>query len=134
MALTCISYQTLKKKGLLHQYEAEEEPIRPILDHELVCAIDSLQTSTAAIEEQCKVLEAQKDALMRLKALDKPNMEMEHGRNERRRKEHQEKARLDVAVRQNTYRKNPFAFFANQNRSTMFLRQSTNSLLIPGAT
>lgn len=93
-----ISYQTLKKKGLLHQYETEGEPVRPILDHEIAFAIDSLKSSTTAIEEQCKVLEAQKDALMRLKALDKPNMNTEHARNERKRKEGQEKARLDVSV------------------------------------
>ncbi|KAF1976345.1 hypothetical protein BU23DRAFT_528810 [Bimuria novae-zelandiae CBS 107.79] len=91
-------YQTLKKKGILHQYETEEEPVRPTLDHELASAIDSLQISTAAIEEQCKVLEAQKDALMKLKALDKPNLDVEHSRNERRRKEHQEKARLDSTI------------------------------------
>jgi hypothetical protein len=96
--LTLVSYQTLKKKGILHQYEAEDEPVRPIMDHELASAIDSLQTSTAAIEEQCRMLEAQKDALMKLKALDKPNLDVEHERNERRRKEHQEKARLDVSV------------------------------------
>lgn len=92
------SYQTLKKKGLLHQYESEGDPIRPILDHEIAFAIDSLKSSTTAIEEQCKVLDAQKDALMRLKALDKPNMNAEHARNERKRKEGQEKARLDVSV------------------------------------
>ncbi|KAF2264093.1 hypothetical protein CC78DRAFT_568595 [Lojkania enalia] len=91
-------YQTLKRKGVLHQYENDEEPIRPILDHELLSAIDSLQSSTAAIEEQCKFLEAQRDALMALKALDKPNLSVEHMRNERRRRENQEKARLDVAV------------------------------------
>ncbi|CAO2652854.1 Nn.00g022650.m01.CDS01 [Neocucurbitaria sp. VM-36] len=91
-------YQTLKKKGLLHQYESEGEPVRPILDQEIASAIESLQSSTAAIEQQCKVLEVQKAALMRLKALDKPNMTVEHTRNERRRKEGQEKARLDVAV------------------------------------
>jgi hypothetical protein len=61
-------------------------------------AIESLKSSTAAIEEQCKVLEAQKAALMRLKGLDQPNMDVEHARNERRRKEAQEKARLDIAV------------------------------------
>lgn len=88
----------LRKKGIVHQYEVEGEPTRPILDHELAAAIDSLQSSTAAIEKQSKVLEAQKDALMKLKALDKPNLEVEHLRNERRRKEHQEQARLDVAV------------------------------------
>lgn len=88
----------MKRKGLLHQYESEGEPVRPILDHELSSAIESLQNSTAAIEEQCRVLEAQKDALVKLKALDKPNLEFEHLRNERRRKEGQEKARLDVAV------------------------------------
>ncbi|KAF2443095.1 hypothetical protein P171DRAFT_416491 [Karstenula rhodostoma CBS 690.94] len=91
-------YQTLKKKGILHQYEAEDEPVRPIMDHEIALAINSLQTSTAAIEEQCRVLESQKDALMKLKALDKPNLDVEHDRNERRRKENQEKARLDVSV------------------------------------
>lgn len=92
------SYQTLRKKGILHQYDAEEELNRPILDHEIAFAIDSLQTSTAAIEEQCKVLEAQKDALMKLKALDKPNLQFEHSSNERKRKEVQEKARLDAAT------------------------------------
>lgn len=91
-------YQALKRKGVLHQYEAEDEPTRPILDRELSTAIDSLQSSTAAIEAQCKVLEAQRDALMALKALDKPNLSVEHMRNERRRKEHQEKSRLDIAV------------------------------------
>lgn len=88
----------MKKKGLLHQYESEGEPVRPILDHEIASAIESLQTSTAAIEEQCKVLEGQKDALVRLKALDKPNLDVEHARNERRRKQGHEKARLDVSV------------------------------------
>ncbi|KAL1592248.1 hypothetical protein SLS60_011325 [Paraconiothyrium brasiliense] len=68
------------------------------MDRELASAIVTLQTSTAAIEEQCKILEAQKDALVKLKALDKPNWDVEHQRNEKRRKEHQEKARLDVAV------------------------------------
>lgn len=89
----------MRKKGLLHQYESDGDPVRPILDHEIASAIESLQTSTAAIEAQCEVLEAQKDALIKLKALDKPNLEVEHARNERRRKEGQEKARLDVAVR-----------------------------------
>jgi len=84
---------------LLHQYESEGEPVRPILDHELASAIESLQSSTATIEEQCKVLEAQKDALIKIKALNKPNADVEHARDERRRKEGQEKARLDVAVK-----------------------------------
>lgn len=88
----------MKKKGLLHQYEGEGGPSRPILDHEIASAIESLQSSTSAIEAQCKVLEAQKDALMKLKALDKPNLDVEHARNERKRKEGQEKARLDVSV------------------------------------
>ncbi|KAF2995102.1 hypothetical protein E8E13_003924 [Curvularia kusanoi] len=91
-------YQTLKRKGLLHQYESAGEPTRPILDSEITTAIESLQASTTAIEEQCRVLEAQRDALMKLKSLDKPNLDAEHVRNERRRKEGQEKARLDVAV------------------------------------
>ena len=98
MALTCRSYQTLKRKALSHQYESKDEPTRPFLDHEIASAIQSLQTSTTAIEEQCRVLEAQRDALIRLKALDKPNLDVEHARNERRRKEGQEKTRLDVAV------------------------------------
>jgi hypothetical protein len=88
----------LKKRGLLHQYESESEPVRPILDQDIASAIESLQSSTTAIEEQCRVLELQKDALIRLKALDKPNLDTEDARSERRRKEGQEKARLDVAV------------------------------------
>ncbi|KAF2714242.1 hypothetical protein K504DRAFT_368685 [Pleomassaria siparia CBS 279.74] len=90
-------YQTLRKKGVLHQYE-NDEPVRPILDHELSTAIDSLKSSTAAIEKQCKVLEAQYHALMELKALDRPNLSVEHMRNDRRRKDNQEKGRLDTAV------------------------------------
>ena len=82
----------------MHQYESEGEPTRPILDHEIASAIESLQSSTTAIEEQCKVLEAQKDALLKLRALDKPNLNAEHVRNERKRKEGQEKARLDATV------------------------------------
>jgi hypothetical protein len=35
---------------------------------------------------------------MALKALDKPNLAVEHQRNERRRKEHLEKGRLDITV------------------------------------
>jgi hypothetical protein len=96
--LTYDRYQTLKRKGLSHQYESEGEPIRPILDHEIAAAIESLRNSTTAIEQQCRVLEAQRDALMKLKALDKPNLDVEHARNERRRKEGQEKARLGVAI------------------------------------
>lgn len=88
----------MRKRGLLRQYESEGDPVRPVLDHEIASAIESLQGSTAAIEAQSKVLEAQKDALMKLKALDKSNLDVEHARNERRRKEGQEKARLDVAV------------------------------------
>jgi hypothetical protein len=96
--IRCTRYQTLKKRGLLHQYETESDPTRPILDQDIASAIESLQSSTTAIEEQCRVLELQKDALIRLKALDKPNLDAEYARNERRRKEGQEKARLDVAV------------------------------------
>lgn len=98
LRLTSGRYQTLKRKGLSHQYESDGEPTRPILDHEIAAAIESLQSSTTAIEEQCRVLEAQRDALLRLKALDKPNLDVEHARNERRRKEGQEKVRLDVAI------------------------------------
>jgi hypothetical protein len=123
-SLTASRYQTLKKKGILHQYETENEPIRPILDHELNSAIDSLQSSTAAIEEQCKVLEAQRAALMQLKALDRPNLEVEHLRNERRRKEHQEKTRLDVAVSTNL---NTVSLNADPTRSTMWPPLSRNS-------
>ncbi|KAF2196410.1 hypothetical protein GQ43DRAFT_484974 [Delitschia confertaspora ATCC 74209] len=91
-------YESLKKKGVLSQYENNDELVRPILDRELASAIDSLQNSAVVIEEQCEVLEAQRDALMALKTLDKPNLSVEHERNERRRREAQEKGRLDVAI------------------------------------
>jgi hypothetical protein len=114
----------LRKRGLLHQYEIEGEPVRPILDHEIATAIESLQNSTAAIEAQSRVLEAQKDALSKLKSLDKPNLDVEHARNERRRKEGQEKARLDVAVSRQTR----FSFaWTDMKRSTMLLQPSRSS-------
>ena len=91
------SYLHLKKRGILHQFE-NEELVRPILDHEVAAAIEALKSSTAAIEEQCKVLELQRESLMALKALEKPNLDVEHLRNEQRRKHHQEQARLDIAV------------------------------------
>ncbi|KAH7121016.1 hypothetical protein B0J11DRAFT_533181 [Dendryphion nanum] len=91
-------YQNLKKRGLLHQFENDEEPVRPLMDHEIASAIEALKSSTAAIEEQSKVLETQREALMALKALEKPNLNVEHVRNEKRRREHQEKTRLDIAI------------------------------------
>jgi hypothetical protein len=94
------------------------------LDHEIASAIESLQSSTAAIEAQSKVLEVQKDALMKLKALDKPNLDVEHARNERRRKEGQEKARLDLAVCLNIY---SVLFRAKYNRWTMSLLPSPSN-------
>jgi hypothetical protein len=115
----------LRKKGLLHQYESEGDPSRPILDHEIAAAIEALQTSTAAIDAQCKVLEAQKDALAKLKALDKPNLDAEHARNEKRRKEGQEKARLDVAVRSPKTSITPHLI--NLKRSTIWLQPSPSS-------
>ena len=93
-----ISYQHLKKRGILHQFENENELVRPVLDHEVAAAIEALKSSTAAIEEQCRVLEVQRESLMALKALEKPNLDAEHLRNEQRRKHHQEQARLDIAV------------------------------------
>jgi hypothetical protein len=90
------------------------------LDHEIAAAIESLKSSTFAIEEQCRVLETQKDALMKLKALDKPNLDVEHARNERRRKEGQEKTRLDVSV---SVGSSSFTV-ANLTRSMMSLHQS----------
>lgn len=82
----------------MHQYESEGEPVRVILEDDLASAIESLQSSTAAIEEQCKVLEAQKDILVKLKTLVKPNVDVERARHERRRKEGHELTRLDVSV------------------------------------
>ncbi|KAF2012983.1 hypothetical protein BU24DRAFT_494881 [Aaosphaeria arxii CBS 175.79] len=91
-------YKFMQKKGLISRHNLDNAPIRPLLDHELSSAIESLEISTAAIGEQCKVLEAQASALKALQAMGKPNMKVEHARNERRRKEQQEKARLDITI------------------------------------
>ena len=70
----------------------------PHRDSDISAAIAALQSSTAAIEKQFQILETQREALVSLKALNKPNISVEHMRNDRRRHEIQEKGRLDIAV------------------------------------
>ncbi|OCK82052.1 hypothetical protein K432DRAFT_349774 [Lepidopterella palustris CBS 459.81] len=91
-------YCAISKRGTARLDETEALNIRPHYDNDLNAAVEALQNSTAAIEKQCHVLEAQKEALEALKALNKPDLQVEHTRNDRRRREIQEKARLDIAV------------------------------------
>ncbi|OCL13636.1 hypothetical protein AOQ84DRAFT_385268 [Glonium stellatum] len=91
-------YCKISKKSTTHLIEGEDTEIRPHQDNDLSAAIAALQSSTAAIEKQYQVLEIQKEALLSLKALNKPNLSVEHMRNDRRRHEVQEKGRLDIAA------------------------------------
>ncbi|KAF2489070.1 hypothetical protein BU16DRAFT_472447 [Lophium mytilinum] len=91
-------YRQLSSNGRLQKLDTENSKMFPHRDEDLAAAVASLQTSTAAIEDHIKVLESQKNALHDLQALNKPNLTVEHMRNDRRRHEHQEKARLEIAI------------------------------------
>ncbi|KAF2805414.1 uncharacterized protein BDZ99DRAFT_449957 [Mytilinidion resinicola] len=91
-------YRQLSSNGRLQKLETENSKLFPHRDEDLAAAVASLQTSTAAIEDHIKVLESQKNALHDLQALNRPNLTVEHMRNDRRRREHQEKARLEISI------------------------------------
>ncbi|KAK4972525.1 hypothetical protein LTR66_011319 [Elasticomyces elasticus] len=71
---------------------------RPLADEELDAAIDVLQSSTAAIERQCHLLELQKQALLTIQARNKIPPETARTRERRVRQHAREKAELDVVV------------------------------------
>jgi hypothetical protein len=93
-----LRYSQLSANGRFQSLQSEDSRFLSHRDEDLEAAVAFLQTSTAAIEEHIKVLNFQKDALEDLKALNKPNLAVEHIRNDRRRREHQEKSRLEIAI------------------------------------
>lgn len=66
--LTCVSYQSLPSPNENDIGAVDHVVVRPIRDEELRAAINALKQSTAAIERHTKSLEAQKRALLKLKA------------------------------------------------------------------
>ncbi|KAF2141423.1 uncharacterized protein K452DRAFT_272293 [Aplosporella prunicola CBS 121167] len=92
-------YQTLRPNGPSLRDLKDPSETEPIHDHELQAAIDALEASTAAIDQQAKALEVQKDALLALKAQHvEPDSALQRRHDERHRKTAQEKAQLDFAV------------------------------------
>ncbi|TKA64163.1 hypothetical protein B0A49_05755 [Cryomyces minteri] len=95
-------YDEITKKGTLRETLPDHEhssTTRPILDHELQTSVDALENSAAAIETQCKILEAQKEAFLSLRARNRERtMASERAMKERLEKCHREKAQLDITA------------------------------------
>ncbi|RMY77665.1 hypothetical protein D0863_01156 [Hortaea werneckii] len=71
---------------------------RPLTDLELENAITSLESSTAAIEKQCQLLESQKVALQELKSRHSPSTATDQAQSQRQKKCAREKAQLEFEV------------------------------------
>ncbi|KAK5111688.1 hypothetical protein LTR62_004794 [Meristemomyces frigidus] len=71
---------------------------RALDDAELETAIASLEASTAAIDQQCRVLEAQKRALQQLKARNATSTVAKSRHQDRQKLQDQQKAQLDFEV------------------------------------
>lgn len=94
------SYRKLLPRHSLSIVSDGAQSVRPIYDHEIQTAIESLESSTAAIEKQSRALEVQKQALLALKAQnDAPIGAAKRATADRNRKHVQELQSLDIAVR-----------------------------------
>lgn len=69
---------------------------RPMQESDFESAIDSLETSTAAIEKQTAILEAQRDALEKLQHLNKEPSSTVSDTDEKRPSQARAKAQLDL--------------------------------------
>jgi hypothetical protein len=72
--------------------------VSPFEDDQIKAAIRALQSSTAAIDKQCEVLQAQKEAIMALRASNKPKPSIERSQANRERQQVEEKHKLDLRV------------------------------------
>ncbi|KAK5017962.1 hypothetical protein LTR16_000862 [Cryomyces antarcticus] len=93
--------ELITKKDTLRETRPDQEHLsttRPILDHELQTSVDALENSVTAIETQCKILEAQKEAFLSLRARNRERtIASERAMKQRLEKHRREKALLDVA-------------------------------------
>ncbi|CAD0081654.1 unnamed protein product, partial [Aureobasidium vineae] len=75
---------------------------RPIQEPDFESAIDSLETSTAAIEKQTAILEAQRDALQKLQTLNREPTSTISNTDEKRSTQARTKAQLDLETNELT--------------------------------
>jgi hypothetical protein len=87
-----------QKHGIGESSPAVAAAGRPFSDHEFELAIDSLETSTAAIEKQCHMLEQQKRALQKLQSQNASVESIAAAREQRSSKSAREKAALDFDI------------------------------------
>ncbi|KAI4725709.1 hypothetical protein E4T49_06562 [Aureobasidium sp. EXF-10728] len=75
---------------------------RPMQEPDFESAIDSLETSTAAIEKQTAILEAQRDALQKLRILNREPTSTASNSEEKRSTQARTKAQLDLETNELT--------------------------------
>ncbi|KAJ9635945.1 hypothetical protein H2199_008299 [Coniosporium tulheliwenetii] len=94
-------YCKLFPRHILSKAPDRAQTVRPIFDHEIQTAIESLENSTAAIKTQSRALEVQKQALLALKAQnDAPSEMAKRVSADRNRKYVQELQSLDIAAQE----------------------------------
>lgn len=82
--------------------------IQPFQDEEIRAAIEALEASTTAIDQQTKTLEVQMDALLELRTQNaEPSNAIRRKLDDRRRKNASEKGQLDFDVSGKVYLSNP---------------------------
>ena len=93
---------------------------RPMQEHDFESAINSLETSTAAIEKQTAILEAQRDALKKLQNLNRTPTSTISDNDEKRANQSRTKAQLDLETNELTE--------SIQQRVTVTKRHAESSL------
>ncbi|KAL1623017.1 hypothetical protein SLS56_008428 [Neofusicoccum ribis] len=92
-------YEALCEKDERVKERTDLPEIQPIQDEDLRAAIESLETSTAAIDQQTKALEVQMDALLELRTQNaEPSNAVRRKLDDRKKKNVQEKGQLDFDV------------------------------------
>lgn len=82
--------------------------IQPFQDEEIRAAIEALEASTTAIDQQTKTLEVQMDALLELRTQNaEPSNATRRKLDDRRKKNASEKGQLDFDVSAKVYLRNP---------------------------
>ncbi|GME59128.1 uncharacterized protein LTHEOB_9405 [Neofusicoccum parvum] len=92
-------YEALCEKDERVKERTDLPEVQPIQDEDLRAAIESLETSTAAIDQQTKALEVQMDALLELRTQNaEPSNAVRRKLDDRKKKNVQEKGQLDFNI------------------------------------